>query len=39
MQAKGYGKDPERLIRNCTDASCKAQNRRVVTNLQETLEL
>jgi peptidoglycan-associated lipoprotein len=39
MQAKGYGKDPERLIRECADASCKAQNRRVVTNLQETLEL
>ena len=35
MQAKGYGKDPERLIRDCTDVSCKAQNRRVVTNLQE----
>jgi peptidoglycan-associated lipoprotein len=39
MLAKGYGKDPERLIRDCTDASCKAQNRRVVTNLQETLEM
>lgn len=39
IRAKGYGKDPERLIRDCTDVSCKAQNRRVVTNLQETLEL
>lgn len=39
MQAKGYCKDPERLIRDCTDPSCKAQNRRVVTNLQETSEL
>jgi peptidoglycan-associated lipoprotein len=39
MQAKGYGKDPERLIRDCTDTSCKAQNRRVVTNLQETMEM
>jgi peptidoglycan-associated lipoprotein len=39
MLAKGYGKDAERLIGNCTDTSCKAQNRRVVSNLQETLEL
>jgi len=37
--AKGYGKDPERLIRNCSDVSCRAQNRRVVTNLQETAEM
>jgi peptidoglycan-associated lipoprotein len=39
MLAKGYGKDAERLINNCTDLSCRAQNRRVVSNLQETLEL
>jgi peptidoglycan-associated lipoprotein len=33
MWAKGYGKD--RLVRECTDKSCKVQNRRVVTNLRD----
>ncbi|WP_425299212.1 OmpA family protein [Pseudaminobacter soli (ex Zhang et al. 2022)] len=32
MWAKGYGKDRE--VRDCTDRSCKVQNRRVVTNLR-----
>jgi peptidoglycan-associated lipoprotein len=32
MWAKGYGRD--RLVRDCTDRSCKVQNRRVVTNLR-----
>jgi len=32
MLAKGYGR--ERLVRDCPDISCKAQNRRVITNLQ-----
>ncbi|MBL8907438.1 MAG: OmpA family protein [Rhizobiales bacterium] len=31
--AKGYGRD--RLVGDCADLECKAQNRRVVTNLQE----
>jgi peptidoglycan-associated lipoprotein len=33
MLAKGYGRD--RLVQDCTDISCKAQNRRVITNPQE----
>ena len=33
MWAKGYGKDRE--VRDCTDRSCKVQNRRVVTNLRK----
>ncbi len=33
MWAKGYGKD--RLVRACTENSCKVQNRRVVTNLRD----
>ena len=33
MWAKGYGKD--RLVRDCTEKSCKVQNRRVVTNLRD----
>jgi len=33
MLAKGYGRD--RLVADCTDISCKAQNRRVITNPQE----
>lgn len=33
MWAKGYGK--ERLVRNCPEITCKAQNRRVVVNLRE----
>lgn len=32
MSTKGYGRD--RLVRDCPDLSCKAQNRRVITNLQ-----
>lgn len=33
MWAKGYGK--ERLVRNCPELACKAQNRRVVVNLRQ----
>jgi peptidoglycan-associated lipoprotein len=33
MKAKGYGRD--RLVGDCADIECKAQNRRVVTNPQE----
>ena len=36
MLAKGYGRD--RLVADCTDISCKAQNRRVITNPQEGAE-
>ena len=36
MLAKGYGRD--RLVADCTDISCKAQNRRVITNPQETAD-
>ena len=32
MWAQGYGK--ERMVRDCPDISCKALNRRVVTNLR-----
>lgn len=32
LWAKGYGKDRE--VRDCTDRSCKVQNRRVVSNLR-----
>jgi peptidoglycan-associated lipoprotein len=32
MWAQGYGR--ERLVRDCPDISCKALNRRVVTNLR-----
>lgn len=32
MWSQGYGK--ERLVRDCPDISCKALNRRVVTNLR-----
>ena len=32
MWAKGYGK--ERLVRNCSDITCKSQNRRVIVNLR-----
>lgn len=34
--AKGYGRD--RLIQDCADLSCKAQNRRVITNPQDAPE-
>lgn len=33
LWAKGYGK--ERVVRECTERSCKVQNRRVITNLRE----
>ena len=33
MLAKGYGRD--RLVQDCADISCKAQNRRVITNPQD----
>lgn len=32
MWARGYGN--EREVRDCTDRSCRVQNRRVVTNLR-----
>ncbi|MOA60263.1 Outer membrane lipoprotein Omp16 precursor [compost metagenome] len=32
MWAKGYGNDRE--VRDCTERSCKVQNRRVVSNLR-----
>ena len=34
--AKGYGRD--RLVQDCADLSCKAQNRRVITNPQDSPE-
>ena len=37
MWAKGYGKDRE--VRDCTDRSCKVQNRRVVSNLRTQREV
>lgn len=36
LWAKGYGR--ERLVRDCPALTCKAQNRRVVTNLREEIE-
>jgi peptidoglycan-associated lipoprotein len=33
MWAKGYAR--ERLVRNCSEIECKAQNRRVVSNLRK----
>ena len=36
MFAKGYGRD--RLVQDCADLSCKAQNRRVITNPQDAPE-
>lgn len=33
MWAKGYGRD--RLVRDCTDITCKSQNRRVISNLRQ----
>jgi peptidoglycan-associated lipoprotein len=33
MKAKGYGRD--RLVGDCADIECTAQNRRVITNPQE----
>jgi outer membrane protein OmpA-like peptidoglycan-associated protein len=32
MWARGYGNDRE--VRDCTERSCKVQNRRVVANLR-----
>lgn len=37
MWAKGYGNDRE--VRDCTDRSCKVQNRRVVSNLRTQREV
>lgn len=34
MRAKTYGRTQDRLVNACADASCKAQNRRVITNLE-----
>ena len=34
LRAKTYGREKERIVRNCADVSCKAQNRRVITNLE-----
>jgi peptidoglycan-associated lipoprotein len=36
MLSKGYGRD--RLVADCADISCKAQNRRVITNPQDAPE-
>jgi peptidoglycan-associated lipoprotein len=36
MWAKGYAR--ERLVRNCPELECKAQNRRVVSNLRKSKE-
>jgi peptidoglycan-associated lipoprotein len=36
MLAKGYGRD--RLVGDCEDIECKAQNRRVITNPQDDSE-
>jgi peptidoglycan-associated lipoprotein len=33
LYAKGYGR--ERLVGDCADIECRAQNRRVITNLQD----
>ncbi len=34
LRAKSYGREKQRIVRACTDASCTAQNRRVITNLE-----
>lgn len=34
LRAKTYGRSTDRLVRACTDSACKAQNRRVITNLE-----
>ena len=34
MRTKTFGAEKERLVHDCSDASCKAQNRRVVTVLE-----
>ena len=33
LRVKGYGRD--RLVRDCPEIECKAQNRRVITNLDD----
>lgn len=35
MRVKAYGNAKERLVNDCADISCKAQNRRVHTNLED----
>jgi peptidoglycan-associated lipoprotein len=35
LKAKGYGRDPSRLTRDCPDIECTSQNRRVITKLLE----
>jgi outer membrane protein OmpA-like peptidoglycan-associated protein len=34
MRIKTFGNAKERLVNDCSDASCRAQNRRVVTVLE-----
>ena len=34
MRTKTFGAEKQRLVHDCSDASCKAQNRRVVTVLE-----
>ena len=34
LRVKSYGNTKERLVNDCDDASCRAQNRRVVTVLE-----
>jgi peptidoglycan-associated lipoprotein len=34
MRTKSFGAQKERLVHDCSDSSCKAQNRRVVTVLE-----
>jgi len=34
LRAKSYGREQQRIVRACPDASCTAQNRRVITNLE-----
>ena len=34
LRAKSYGREQQRIVRACADASCTAQNRRVITNLE-----
>jgi peptidoglycan-associated lipoprotein len=34
MRVRSYGNSKERLVNDCDDASCRAQNRRVVTVLE-----
>lgn len=34
LRAKAYGREKQRIVRACDDAACKAQNRRVITNIE-----